>query len=52
MTIFATAKIPEELNKEMRKISAQTGLKLSWLYLVAIEEYVERNKVVTVEQSK
>lgn len=50
MVIAATAIISDELNKDMKKISAQTGKKLSFLYREAIQEYADRHRSVTNEQ--
>lgn len=46
MGIAAATIISDELNKEMKKISAQTGKRLSFLYREAIQEYAEKHKVV------
>jgi hypothetical protein len=50
MAIAAATIISDELNKEMKKISIETGKRLSFLYREAIQEYVERHKVITIEQ--
>jgi predicted DNA-binding protein len=52
VTISAAAIISDEVNREMKKISAETGKRLSFLYREAIEEYADKHKVITVEQSK
>lgn len=51
MKVWASTEISDEVNREMKKISAQTGKKMLFLYREAIEEYAEKHKVVTVEQS-
>lgn len=50
MKVWASTEISEEVNRELRVISARTGKKMMFLYREAIEEYAAKNKVVTVEQ--
>ncbi|HEV2138561.1 MAG TPA: hypothetical protein VGR53_06935 [Nitrososphaerales archaeon] len=50
MMIWVATEVSEELHKEFKKISTQTGKKLTFLYREALQDFAEKNKVIVVEQ--